>query len=482
MFFPTHGSKRARRHCIAAAVCVVVLAAGAAPAGPTALQARIAALVRAYEREHGTIAGVSAVDLRTARPLVAIRDGEPRTPASNQKLLTSAFALERLGGNFKFTTVVYRWSGGLLVVGDGDPTLGDPVIAEAAGMSIYAELDAWAADVKKKLGKEIAGDLLVCGSADASVYRHRDWPTGQHHRWYAAPVAPLNFHDNCFDVTFRRVGKTIAAEVAPVSRLVRIKSAVRSGRKHLCSVQIRDGDSVVSLRGTVRPGSAVISAAVNDPPLLLGRVFTDRLARAGVTLGGRVRRIRRAEVDLAAATPLTGTTTALSLALARANKRSLNLAAECIFLRAGDGTWKGSANIETQVLIRHFGLAAKSFVVADGSGLSRHNRVAPAGVTAVLAAMLRHKNASIFLASLPASGVDGSMRSRLSGRRYRNRVLAKTGSIAGSSCLSGYVLGGDGKPAIAFSVLVNDVPAGYAWTAKQLQDSICRLLVETSSQ
>ncbi|HLL90279.1 MAG TPA: D-alanyl-D-alanine carboxypeptidase, partial [Tepidisphaeraceae bacterium] len=49
----------------------------------------------------------------------------PLIPASNLKLLTTAAALERLGPDFKFRTRLARRGDDLVLVGDGDPSLGD---------------------------------------------------------------------------------------------------------------------------------------------------------------------------------------------------------------------------------------------------------------------------------------------------------------------------------------------------------------------
>ena len=148
------------------------------------------------------------------------------------------------------------------------------------------------------------------------------------------------------------------------------------------------------------------------------------------------------------------------------------------FLRAGDGTWSGSAELMNRTLTRAHGLDEDALRVRDGSGLSHDNRATPAAVTAVLAGLAGGDGAAAFLASLPVSGEDGTLRRRLARKPYRGRVRAKTGYASGVSCLSGYVLGADGRPSLAFSILVNGIRPGKAWKAKQLQDALCRVMVE----
>ena len=154
------------------------------------------------------------------------------------------------------------------------------------------------------------------------------------------------------------------------------------------------------------------------------------------------------------------------------------MSAECMFLRAGDGTWSGSAKIMIDTLAKAYGLSPDSLQVRDGGGLSRGNRVTADAVTKILAALARGEQAHLFLDSLPISGTDGRLRRRMAKDPYRGRVLGKTGYIAGVSCLSGYVLDRARKPALAYSILVNDVPSGKGYLAKRLQDDLCRMMVD----
>ena len=92
-----------RGACAALLVCGIFTQARAdSPAG------RIGALVRAYENESRAKAGVCITDLRSGKTIVQHRRAEAMIPASNQKLLTSAFAIKHLGAGFHFKTGVYR--------------------------------------------------------------------------------------------------------------------------------------------------------------------------------------------------------------------------------------------------------------------------------------------------------------------------------------------------------------------------------------
>ena len=467
-----------RRLSIAAAVLLICLSLAAAPAPPAkpTLDARARDLAAAFEKSCGAVVGVSAVGLQTADRLVSIRADDLFIPASNQKLLTSAFALARLGRDFRFVSGVFLLGEDVIVAGEGDPTLGDPRLAAEAGRNIYAELDRWAAAVRDEGGRRIR-DVLLCEPPGRAV-RCQLWRSDESHKDYAAPVSTLNFHNNCFDVTFVQVPGGLAPVVQPQSRYIRVRSRLKAGRRHLWSLHTSQRDASVVLAGTIAAASSdPVSVAVDHPSLLLGRTLAERLLQAGVAVSGQVRQVAPGEIEWCAARPVCLSSTTLFVAMHRANKRSLNMAAEAIFLRAGDGTWPGSAEMMANTRTKTYGLPPGGVAPADGSGLSRANRASPAAITSLLLAASRRPDAVLLLASLPVGGIDGTLADRFTGP-CRGRIIAKTGHISGVSCLSGYVLDEQRRARIAFSILINGIPAGPA-AAKDLQDAICRMLLDS---
>jgi D-alanyl-D-alanine carboxypeptidase/D-alanyl-D-alanine-endopeptidase (penicillin-binding protein 4) len=205
-------------------------------------------------------------------------------------------------------------------------------------------------------------------------------------------------------------------------------------------------------------------------------VLADRLTRAGVGIKGQLVRLPRDEVNLDEAKRVAETRTPIAEVFHRSNKRSLNLAADCLLLRAGDGTWAGSAEAMHATLVERFGLDGEKLTVRDGSGLSRQNRVSARNLAILLEELAYRPDGRDVLLSLPRSGVDGSLRKRLKGPA-RGRVAAKTGTIAGAASLSGYVLDGENRVAMAFSILVNRPRTGI-WRARAMADGLCRIMVE----
>lgn len=437
-------------------------------------------LVRAYQSGSQAVAGVYAVDLRDGRTLIDIQGDRLLCPASNQKILTTAFALTKLGPEYTFETKVFRRGNDLVIQGDFDPLLGDPVLALENNGSIYEAVDFWASEVKKAMGDQPVGDILLKIAGNVRAKRNPDWPGNQNDRWYAAPVSQLNFHNNCFDVSFVVEGGKVTSSVMPASRFIEVDNRVTLGNRHVWSLKSVNGDeSRMSLRGSViRTTPDPISVAAECPELLLGRIFADRLVRAGVQYTGEIRLIEPEAIPQSDLVEVARTKNPVASAVNRANKSSLNMMADSLLFRAGDGTWTGSTDRMKEWLMAQYGLSGQDMVLSDGSGFSSKNRVTPQAVCKVLHGIAGQPEARVFLQSLAWAGIDGTLRKRFRGSACVGRVIAKTGYISGASCLSGYVLSKDHRPTIAFSILVNQVPSGKGYLAHELQEKLVTRLLQ----
>ncbi len=118
--------------------------------------------------------------------------------------------------------------------------------------------------------------------------------------------------------------------------------------------------------------------------------------------------------------------TPLETVLARANKDSMNLYAECLCKRLGaetsgqSGSWEnGVAAVEA--FLQKAGASPDQFHLVDGCGLSKENRISAAAMVDVLSYDYFSNNAAAFHASLAVAGVDGTLKDRFRGSDLRTR-------------------------------------------------------------
>jgi D-alanyl-D-alanine carboxypeptidase/D-alanyl-D-alanine-endopeptidase (penicillin-binding protein 4) len=138
------------------------------------------------------------------------------------------------------------------------------------------------------------------------------------------------------------------------------------------------------------------------------------------------------------------------------------------------GSWREGLAVEHRFLIDSMGIDSTLFALADGSGLSAANLVAPLAFTRLLQFIRRHPHYPTFAAGLPQSGNAGSLKTRFVGTPLEGRVRAKTGSIARVNTLSGYFELADGRE-FTFSVQMNHQAVGGRRSIAQIDSVVVAL-------
>ena len=128
------------------------------------LQKRILELIN-HPRYAAASWGVKIVSLDSKKIIFEHNAGKLFSPASNSKLYTMAFALDRLGPDYRIRTSLYTQdrpngqgllAGDLLIYGRGDPAIN----ARLHGGDIFKALEPLVAALTNAGVKQIGGDLI----------------------------------------------------------------------------------------------------------------------------------------------------------------------------------------------------------------------------------------------------------------------------------------------------------------------------------
>ncbi|MHC4796210.1 MAG: D-alanyl-D-alanine carboxypeptidase/D-alanyl-D-alanine endopeptidase, partial [Planctomycetota bacterium] len=240
--------------------------------------------------------------LGKSNSLIFARNGDrPIKPASNQKLLVAAAALQLLPADFKYRTIIGLWRDNLVIVGSGDPSIGDPVMARSANEPITAVFSHWAARLKSAEITAVKGDLLFDDFIFDEEFVHPSWRKQQKNlqRWYTAPVGGLNFNDNCVDVLIKpaqTLGLPAVVSLIPENCWVLLDNQSQTASKKEPTVTRKgSGPITISVRGPVSaPNTAEhpIWVTVTDPGAFFAHTCGYVLEQHGIKLGGTIRRQR----------------------------------------------------------------------------------------------------------------------------------------------------------------------------------------------
>jgi D-alanyl-D-alanine carboxypeptidase/D-alanyl-D-alanine-endopeptidase (penicillin-binding protein 4) len=470
-------------------VVLLLMAGGSRLAAEPNLAAALAEPVRAA-RQVSRELGVHIVEVASGDEIFGHHPDRLRIVASNTKLFTTAAALETLGpGHFFETNVLMTGQrrngslrGELAVIGGGDPNIS----GRHYGGDSLAVFRGWAAAIRDLGVQRIEGDVHLVYGLFEPLNVHPDWPREQLGRWYEAPVEALSFNDNCVLVRVwpgRREGERARIGMTPDIPLLEIHNKTRttgSSRRHRVIIDRPNGSNVVTITGQIYRRAAPVESWVTVPEPLryFGAALRRAFAEEGIEILGAARPARR--LPTGQWRWVTGHRSDLMTTAEVINKRSQNFFAESLLKLmgarlCGEGSWHAGRRVIEEFLGR-LDIEPGSYVLADGSGMSRENRFTPRQLTHLLRHMFYQPRGREFLLTLPYSGEPGlKWEDRLAEEPYGGNVFAKTGSLNGVSTLSGYAKGVSGK-IYAFAILCNKTRSN--WRAMKAQDRILRVLVD----
>jgi serine-type D-Ala-D-Ala carboxypeptidase/endopeptidase (penicillin-binding protein 4) len=416
----------------------------------------------------------------------------PLMPASNLKLTTTSASLDRYGPGFKFHTMLLMHGDDLVMIGDGDPSFGDAEYLRRVGWKATTVYENWAAQLKK-VGVKSVRNVIVDDSIFDEEFLQPHWSVKQIDRAFEAEVGGLNFDANCvqFIIQPTSPGKRVEFSLVPNTRYLLVDNSCVTGDRNEVQLGRKPGTNEIILRGAApspKPSSA--EQTIHDPPMYGATVLAETIAASGIPVTGEVKRDRTAAQARAKAPAgewkVIGIhETPLAVALARANKDSVNLYAESLCKRLGheathqSGSWEnGTAAVGA--FLKKIGIPESEFHLDDGSGLSRQDHISPHALIRVLTYDFFSPNHDAFLNSLSIAGTDGTLEERF--RAYpdlRKRIIGKSGFIEGVSCLSGFMRTKNNQW-YAFSIMMNGIPYKSNTLAKSLQEKIVRALDQST--
>ncbi|MEG4487745.1 D-alanyl-D-alanine carboxypeptidase/D-alanyl-D-alanine-endopeptidase [Microcoleus sp. D2_18a_B4] len=388
-------------------------------------------------------------------------------PASNAKLLTTAAALQKLGGDFRIKTSVYSGeNGSLYVAGRGDPS-----IAEAQLKSLAQQLKQRGISQVNQL---IGDDSYFQGSA---VNPNWEWEDAQ--AGYGAPINSLIFNQNAIDLLLspQAIGQPLKVTFAEPKlanqwQLQNNTVTVAQNESEFIEVGREFDRPIIRVGGQLKVGAEPESAyvAVVNPANNFLQQFQQVLAAEGIpvkqALVASASRNLNQELATVESPPL-------AELVRETNRVSNNLYAEVLLRLLGKVTDKmpvpqtltgkmpvpqedtGESGLkELKTVLTQLGVNPNSYRLADGSGLSRHNLITPEALVETLRFMANSPAASIYRQSLPIAGESGTLKNRFNVTPNRVIMQAKTGTMSGVSALSGYIEVPNYEP-LVFSIIVN---------------------------
>ena len=325
---------------------------------------------------------ISVVDDR-GQLLADLNGGLARIPASNQKLVSTAFALDRLGPDFRLRTQLLRHpNGSLELVGEGDPDLS---IAEVQRIAMVALGQGGS----RGASASTAPVSLVVREEPRQRWWPSDWHPSDRSYAYGAPITRLALTSNALHM----------AVMNPAARLQRVLDL---------AIRRQGGQVQLELVNHDRP---VVATSTS-------RNIQDSTLQNSVVLHSEESAPMHALLSLA-------------------NTESHNFTAEVLMREAANSWDLGRASLITTRWLQSQGVPMAGVRIRDGSGLSRGNRLTSRAISALLWRMAQHPLGSYYQASMAIAGQRGTLRNRFRTPSLYGRFWGKTGTLSGVRSISG---------------------------------------------
>lgn len=409
--------------------------------------------------------GIKVVNLTTNKTVFEKNGDTSFVPASNTKLYTAGAAINVLGEDYKFKTrLAYTGTissdgildGDLYIIGGGDPTLGSKYMynrqfymkGRATPSRIATQLsflDSWTDEVKKLGINNITGKILVDNSHfNKIIPAINTWEWGDMSTSFGAAPSGVNVLDNTALLEFTRGENTT---ITPSSSTINVDNETIDGNRNKVVISAPAYSNSIVALGEVNT-SVFKEVPVSNPGLLLADLFKDNLNKNGISSNGEVEVVKSSSNSKVFYTHYSPRVDRIITLM---NSYSINLFAEVLKLE----TEKVLAKNRPISISRYWyeTLKLQGFIIYDGSGLSRYNRVTPDNITDLLTYMHLSEKGDTYYNSLAIAGNLGTLED-FNKAPLKSNLHAKSGTLTGIKSYSGYITNSNGD-LLAFSLMVN---------------------------
>lgn len=436
----------------------------------------------------GAHLGVMVQDMDRGTWLYRYHSYEYFEPASVNKLFVVSAALKGLGPDWRYKTeVLVRdgqlrrgvLNGNLVIRFSGDPTFTEE------------DLHRLVVDVKDAGVRQVKGRVLIDGHRFTEPTYPPGWTMDSLWQGYSAPVTAVMLDENEIPMTVRpnsTLGKVIRVQMNPYQRgylsAVHAKTVTAKQADLHCALTV-DGDvhNHYAVNGCwpIDVPKATLNVAIRHPEAYMKDRLLANFKAAGVKVG-KIEMLRKPIKLKAYQSIATYESPPLRQIVAPLLKDSDNLYAESLLKTlgqqlGGNGSTQEGLVQESMVLRKQLDMRFKHHTIADGSGVSRYNRVTPHMLARLLYVMYHDQAVySDFSRALPIAGYDGTLKDRMTSFDVKERVWAKSGTLKHVSSLAGYMTTRQGHH-LAFVILINGV-IGPVRPARDVQNQICQYLMQ----
>lgn len=440
--------------------------------------------------------GFYAFDLNSNEELAELNAEKSLIPASINKLITTATALEILGAETKFSTqllysgeidtIKHVLNGNIIIKGGGDPCLGSYRFEKHYGDFI----NNWAQKIKDLGIDSVNGKVIGDATCFSVQNTPSTWIWGDLGNYYGASPSGLSIYENMCRVQFvsgtQKGDSTVVSCVSPYVPGFEIDNDVLSistnrdqsyffGAPYQTNRLVKGGIPM-------NKESFEVKSSIPDPAFLASFELDMELRNLGVRIAETNTTIRISEFDydVKLLSPIMETySPPLKQIIEQTNLYSVNLYAEHLLNQIALKVYKSGDTESGTTAVTNFwkekGMDIDGFYMNDGSGLSRFDVFTPKQLAFILNYMYTSNNKKIFTQSLPVAGKSGTIRNIGKKTFAEGNLKAKSGYMTRVRSYAGYVTTKSNRE-VCFVLMINN----YNSTPYEMKKKMEKVMVKLS--
>lgn len=412
--------------------------------------------------KRGTIS-VSVKNLSTGEVVYDLNSDKLVPPASTQKLVTLAAALDMLGTDYAFKTSLYKNVNNELYLKLG----ADPFLTSK-------NLDTLMAEAKKKKIVE-PKNIYIDDYILDSVEWGEGWQWDDELNPLMTKFGSYNLDGNLLSIVVMPTASDAPAKIYPKKFYpLTFMNMVTTGSANNIEVE----KTAVSL-----PDMLTVKGTVSKPETFeipvnnLKRYFRLRLEETvnnnKLEYYGNYMQKKTPDKDVYLVYEISHP---LQMAVDAVLERSNNLVTETVFKLAGgkfvNNTGSTDAALKMfQAYCEKLNLDTNDIKLVDGSGVSKNNLMSADFMTDFLLAISKHEQFINYKNAMATPG-EGTLKDRM--LYFNGNLRAKTGTLSNISSIAGYITSQSGNN-YAFDIMINDAKTSNA-DKKMLEEYIIRAI------
>ena len=406
---------------------------------------------------------ISVKDIETGKAVYELNQNRLISPASTQKIVTLAAALDTLGPKYNFETSLYKNTNNELFLKLG----ADPYLREKDLTKLMNDAKA-----KKILEPKnfYIDDYIVDG-----VEWGEGWQWDDDLNSLMPKFGSYNLDGNMLYIFVAPTNNGAPANVySKFFYPVTFMNLVVTDEKKANNVKFERNNSIspdiLTVKGTV---SKIQYYPVPVPNLK--RYFRlrleDAIKDAKIEYYGNFAQKKLPSENVYLVSTIKHP---IKIAVADILKNSNNMAAESVFKIAGGKYVNNTGSVASAVKMfeafcKKIGVNPEDIKIVDGSGVSKNNLMSADFMTEYLVALAELPGFDLYKTVLPTAG-EGTLANRM--LYFKDNLRAKTGTLADISAITGYLTSKSGKT-YAFDIMINDAKTSSN-DKKMLEEYILR--------